>query len=112
MRDFESLAHVRWDCKYHCRLQPERVRVWEASVYRHVGCGAMRLTKREVELGLLLRVGRAQGDRIGMSGQGDRSDSVCGIGLDDGPSPMGTIGTTSELQDHGAINQTVEERGR
>ena len=42
----------------------------------------------------------------------DRSGSVCGLGLDDGPSPMGTIGTTSELQDHGAIDQTVEKRGR
>ena len=30
-----------------CRLQRERVPVWETSVYRHVGCGAIRLTERE-----------------------------------------------------------------
>jgi hypothetical protein len=42
----------------------------------------------------------------------DRSGSACGLGLDGGASPMGTIGTTGELQDRGAINQAVEERGR
>ena len=76
---------------------------------------AVRFTEFKVGAGMAARpLGLGAG---GTGSEGaikaiDRSGSVCGISLDDWPSPMGTIGTTSELQDHGAINQTVEERGR
>ena len=41
----------------------------------------------------------------------DRSISIGPIGSDDGPSAMGAVGTTTELQDHRAIDQAVEKRG-
>ena len=34
----------------------------------------------------------------------DRSISIGPIGSDDGPSTMGAVGTTGELQDHRAID--------
>ena len=41
----------------------------------------------------------------------DRSSPIGPVGPEDGPSAMGAIGTTSELQDHRAIDQAIEKRG-
>jgi hypothetical protein len=45
-------------------------------------------------------------------GPTSRSKLIGPIGPEDGPSAMGVVGTTSKLQDHGAIDQAVEKRGR
>jgi len=41
----------------------------------------------------------------------DPSSSIGPIGPDDGPSAMGAVRTTVELQNHRAIDQAVEKRG-
>jgi hypothetical protein len=42
----------------------------------------------------------------------DRPGSIGHIGPKNGPSPMATVGTTSQLQEHSAINRLVEKRSR
>ena len=64
MHDWQSLSHVRWDCKYHVVIVPKyRKKVIYGKLRRQVGSILRRLCQ---QLGITLLDGHAMSDRIHM----------------------------------------------
>ena len=64
MHDWQSLSHVRWDCKYHVVIVPKyRKKVIYGKLQRHVGPLLRRLCQQR---GIGLLEGHAMPDHIHM----------------------------------------------
>jgi len=64
MHDWQSLSHVRWDCKYHVVIVPKyRKKVMYGKLRRQVGPILRRLSQQR---GITLLEGHAMSDHIHM----------------------------------------------
>ena len=62
MRDYKSLSHTRWDCKYHIVFIPKkRQKLIFGSIRKHLGITFHELAKRK---GIVIEEGHLMRDHV------------------------------------------------